>query len=72
MLVKLIMCGIFSAFPALLVEMVGDWVLQSFLSENSLVYHLITCMIIVAYAENIPHIISVTNILGDSFSTLSF
>ena len=51
MLVTLIMCGIFSAFPALLVEMVGDWVLQSFLSENSLVYHLITCMIIVAYAE---------------------
>ncbi len=51
MLVTLIMCGIFSAFPALLVEMAGDWVLQSFLSENSLVYHLITCMIIVAYAE---------------------
>lgn len=51
MLVTLVVCGIFSAFPALIMEMVGDWVLQSFLSDNSLIYHLITCMVIVAYAE---------------------
>lgn len=51
MLVTLVMCGIFSAFPALVLEMVGDWVLQSFLSDNSLIYHLITCLVIIAYAE---------------------
>ena len=50
MLVTLIMCGYYTLL-ALLAAIAGDWVLQSFLSENSLVYHLITCMIIVAYAE---------------------
>lgn len=51
MLITLVICGMVSTVPALLVEMLGDYILLSLLSSDSLIYHMITCLIIVAFAE---------------------
>lgn len=51
MLVTLVICGIFSTVGALILEVAGDWILRIFVPEGSVLYHAITCFIIVAYAE---------------------
>lgn len=51
MLITLVICGMFSTAPALVLELLGDHVLLGFLSKDSLIYHMITCLVIVAFAE---------------------
>ena len=51
MLVTLVICGIFSTAGAVILEVAGDWILRIFVSEGSVMYHAITCFIIVGFAE---------------------
>lgn len=53
LLVLLVVLGIVSAFGAIVLEMVGEWILDGFLYYNSLLYKLIYYFVIIAGSEEL-------------------